>query len=72
MDDFGLHDIHGHPVTDDEIEAMRYWVGDSPWANPDGIDIATLSPAAVVAGVRDHYQGGVTAFLAELHAELEV
>lgn len=72
MDVSGLHVIHDLVITTDEIEAMRFWVADSAPANPHGEDLAALTLADVVAGVRDYYQGGVSAFLAELHAGLEV
>ena len=53
-------------ITPDNISAevlggMREWIADCSW--PDLDDVAELSPAEVIAGVRRHFDGGINAFL---------
>jgi len=45
------------------IKAMRDWVADCVWSDLDPEDVASLTDAEIVAGVRKHYVGGVDAFL---------
>lgn len=66
-----IHEIAGHLVTGDEVAAMRFWIADSPDTAADCDDVADLGHSQVVAGIEQHYPGGVREFLARLHAELE-
>lgn len=49
--------------TPDDIAAMREWLAECTWADLETDDIAELSDADVIAGVRRHYVGGVEQFL---------
>lgn len=64
--------MHLLMITTDEIEAMRYWLADNVWLNFDEHTIFAMEPATVLAYVEAHFEGGAEAFLATLHAELEV
>ena len=49
----------------EEIQAMRDWVAECDWIeDQDYID--EMTDAEIVAGVRKHYDGGVTAFIADM------
>jgi hypothetical protein len=65
-------DMHSLLITTDEIEAMRYWLADDVWLNMDEDIVFAMEPADVLAHVQANYEGGAPAFLATLHAELEV
>lgn len=67
-----VFEIRGLLLTGDEVAAMGFWIADCPWADLDGDDVADLSREEIVAGIEEHYEGGVRSFLATLSAELEV
>ena len=64
--------MHQLMITTDEIEAMRYWLADDVWLNFVEGTVFAMEPATVLAHVEAHFEGGAQAFLATLHAELEV
>jgi hypothetical protein len=66
-----MNDMHLLLITTDEIEAMRFWLADDVWLNFDE-NVFAMEPATVLAHVEAHFEGGARAFLATLHAELEV
>jgi len=45
------------------LAAMREWIADCYWPDLDASDVATLSDAEVIAGVRKHFDGGIPEFL---------
>jgi len=45
------------------VAEMRGWLSDIMWADVEPEELAELSDAEVVAGVRRHYEGGLAAFL---------
>jgi hypothetical protein len=49
------------------IQAMRDWIADCSWADLDPEEIAELTDAEIVSGVRKHYDGGLAEFMRTLN-----
>jgi hypothetical protein len=58
------------PAEPDALSEARRWIADCAWADlgPDAID--EITDAEVLAGVERHYDGGWSAFLADIAALL--
>jgi len=50
-------------LDQETIKAMRDWVADCVWADADEDDIAEMSDAEIIRGVRKHYCGGIAQFI---------
>jgi hypothetical protein len=50
-------------ITTEQITEARAWIADCYWGDLD--DASELSDAEVVQGVKNHYDGGWTQFLAD-------
>lgn len=45
------------------IQQMRAWIADCIWQDLDAEQVAQLSEARVIQGVRRHYAGGLEQFV---------
>lgn len=52
--------------TGTDIKAMREWIADCEWPDLSAKEIKSLSPIQVLMGVRKHFGGGLSAFLATM------
>jgi hypothetical protein len=59
--------VNDTEFTPTELAAMRQWIADRSWSDLAGDDVADLPDEIVVWGIDNHYDGGVEAFLRDLH-----
>jgi hypothetical protein len=57
------------PYAADELAEMRGWVSDCVWGDLDPDVVAGLTDRQIINGVRRHYSGGVSQFLADFHVQ---
>lgn len=66
---YARHDLTGVPDSDqsevspDLLSAARSWIADCEWIDVGPDDIADLTDAQVVSGIRNNYEGGWAQFM---------